>query len=39
MAVCDELERLWKEAIVAIFKVPSLHLPGETQENYAKLSG
>jgi hypothetical protein len=39
MTVCDELEWLWKEALVARFKVPSRNLPGEVQENYEKISG
>jgi hypothetical protein len=27
----NELERMWKEAIIALFKVLSWHLPGETE--------
>jgi hypothetical protein len=29
-----ELERIWKEAVVASFKVQSRHLPGGTEENH-----
>jgi hypothetical protein len=29
----DKLERVWKEAVVAYFKVISRHLPGGTDEN------
>jgi hypothetical protein len=32
--VNDELERIWKEADVAKFKVTSRHLPGGTEENH-----
>jgi hypothetical protein len=35
----NELERMWKEAIVAKFKVLSRHLPGGTEENHKKQSG
>jgi hypothetical protein len=31
----DELERIWKEAVVAWFKLLSLHLPGGTEEHNA----
>jgi hypothetical protein len=34
----NELERKWKEAIVACFKVLSRYLPGGTGENHKKLS-
>jgi hypothetical protein len=31
----DELERMWKEAVIAYFKVISLqHLPRGTKENH-----
>jgi hypothetical protein len=33
MTVNNELERMWKEAVVAQFKVLSRHLP-RTKENY-----
>jgi hypothetical protein len=36
--VDDELERMWKEAVVAEFKVLPRHLPGETEENCEKIS-
>jgi hypothetical protein len=29
----DELERMWKEAVVAYSKLPSWHFLGETGEN------
>jgi hypothetical protein len=29
----DELEMVWKEAVVAYFKVLSRHFPGGTDEN------
>jgi hypothetical protein len=32
--VIDELERMWKEAVVASFKVLSRHLPAETEDNH-----
>jgi hypothetical protein len=32
----NELERIWKEAAVAWFKVLYRHLPGGTRENYEK---
>jgi hypothetical protein len=34
----DELERMWKEAVVAYFKVLSRHSPGGTEENTKTLS-
>jgi hypothetical protein len=34
--VNDELERMWKDAIVAELKV--LHFPGGTEENYHYLN-
>jgi hypothetical protein len=34
--VNDELERMWKEAVVALFKVLSRHLPGGSEENHEK---
>jgi hypothetical protein len=34
----NELERTWKEAIVAIVEVPSRHFPEETEENHENLS-
>jgi hypothetical protein len=30
----DELERIWKEAVLALFKVLSRHLSGGTEENH-----
>jgi hypothetical protein len=30
----NELERMWKEAVISKFKVLSLHLPGGTKENH-----
>jgi hypothetical protein len=32
----NELERMWKEATVARFKISSLHLTGGTERNYDK---
>jgi hypothetical protein len=32
----NELERVWKEAVMARFKILSQHLPGETEENQEK---
>jgi hypothetical protein len=32
----DELERMWMEAVMALFKVLFLHLPGGTEENHKK---
>jgi hypothetical protein len=29
----DELERTWKETVIAYFKVISQHLPGGTEKN------
>jgi len=38
--VSDELERIWKEAVVAHIKVLSQHLSGRSRENHEKpLSG
>jgi hypothetical protein len=34
----DELESIWKDAVVAEFKELSLHLPGGTEENQKNLS-
>jgi hypothetical protein len=34
--VSNELERMWKEAVVAYFKVLSLHFPGGNEENLEK---
>jgi hypothetical protein len=34
--VYDELERIWKEAVMTQFKVLSQHLPGETDKNHKK---
>jgi hypothetical protein len=36
MPVSDELERMWKEAVMAYFKVLSRHFPGGTEENHEK---
>jgi hypothetical protein len=36
MTVNNELERMWKEVVMAQFKVLSCHLPGQTKENYKK---
>jgi hypothetical protein len=33
----NELERIWKEAVVALFKVLSQALPGGTKENHRNL--
>jgi hypothetical protein len=30
----NELERIWKEVVMAWFKVLFKHLPGETEENH-----
>jgi hypothetical protein len=35
--VNDELERMWKEAVVAYFKVLLQHSIGGTEENHDKL--
>jgi len=32
--VNGELERMWKDAVVAYFRALSLHLPGGTEENF-----
>jgi hypothetical protein len=34
MTVFDELERLWKEAVIACFKLLSQNLPEVTEEDY-----
>jgi hypothetical protein len=34
----DELERIWKEDVVAYNKVLSQHLPGGTEKNHKDLS-
>jgi hypothetical protein len=36
--VNDELERMWKEAPVAKFKMLSQHLLGGTEENHENLN-
>jgi hypothetical protein len=36
--VNDQLERMWKKAVVAYFKVLSRHSPGGTEENHEILS-
>jgi hypothetical protein len=36
--VNKELERMWKEAVVAQFKVLTRHLPGRTEEKTRKIS-
>jgi Mor family transcriptional regulator len=36
MAANEEMEREWKQAVVAYFKVLSSHLPRGTEENYKK---
>jgi hypothetical protein len=33
----DDIVRIWKEAVVAYFKVLSRHLPGGTDENHEEL--
>jgi hypothetical protein len=33
----NELERVWNEAVMALFKVLSRHLSGGTEENHEKL--
>jgi hypothetical protein len=30
----NELERMWKEAVIAEFKELSWHFPGQTEKNY-----
>jgi hypothetical protein len=37
MIVNDELERMWKEVVVACFKVLPQHLPEGTEENHSKI--
>jgi hypothetical protein len=37
--VNDKLERIWKEATVAIFKVMSWNSPVVTEEYYERQSG
>jgi hypothetical protein len=32
--VINEMERMWKETVVAYFKVPSLNLAGGTEEKH-----
>jgi predicted P-loop ATPase len=34
----DELERIWKEMVMAYFKVPSWHLSEESEEKHKNLS-
>jgi hypothetical protein len=34
--VDDELERIWKEAVMPNFKVQPRHSPGGTEDNYEK---
>jgi hypothetical protein len=34
--VNDELERMWKEAVVAYFKALSWHVPEDSTENHKK---
>jgi hypothetical protein len=34
----NESKRMWKEAVLALFKELSQHLPGGTEENHKKLS-
>jgi hypothetical protein len=38
MIVNNELERMWKEAVMASFKVLSKHLPGGPEEKHEHLS-
>jgi hypothetical protein len=35
--VNDELERMWKEEVMAYFKVLSRHLPGRPAKTHEKL--
>jgi hypothetical protein len=35
--VDNEIERMWKEAVVACFKVISQYLPGGTEENHENI--
>jgi hypothetical protein len=37
--MCNELEMIWKETVVAHFKILSWHLPGGTDENHKKKFG
>lgn len=37
MTVNDDLEGMWKEAVIAYFKVLSWHLSGSTEENQENL--
>jgi hypothetical protein len=32
----DELERMWKEKLVALFKAPFWNLPGGIEENHER---
>jgi hypothetical protein len=32
----NQLERIWKEAVMVLFKVLSWHLPGGNTENHTK---
>jgi hypothetical protein len=34
----DKLRRIWKETVVAYFKILPRNLPGVTEENYEDLS-
>jgi len=34
MHIYDELESVWKEAVVAYFMAESLQFPRQTEENY-----
>jgi hypothetical protein len=36
--VNDELEKIWKEAVMTYFKVESRHSPGGTKDNAENLS-
>jgi hypothetical protein len=38
MIVNNERERMWKQAIVAQFKILSRKLPGRTEDNYETLA-
>jgi hypothetical protein len=38
MIVNDELEKIWKEAVMTKFKVLSWYLPGGSEENHKNLS-
>jgi hypothetical protein len=35
----NELERMWKEAVMTYFKVLSQKMPGGTEGNHENLSG